>query len=513
MSGSILRFDKALEEEHKLFLLKNSLSIPAEYIRSLGPLQEPPLKYPKVPHFVMKERLTTDSDAYVLIKRDSQGETKLNQNGSPIGSRNFLFTSFSFPKGPSTMYALVRDVMAALGISSGVENFFEQNSSLYPNKLSADQEEFLRAHKVLDHVAPDERYFVTTRSVFMLFGAQVIVAGTRVVDDYWELSAREQGFGPHHRVFSVPQKILTLVKALSMNSDVTKPEEVQASSGMVWENPLLTVSEQPSEDLRNEYGKAFWGGEHLAMIVAGQNISGSVELSAHYKMPKYHSRTISQLASQNGAQDTPIGELAPTNLVTVGASETVSKSSKRLLNEILEPSSETRFAKGGITQALIPDDHHDASLNINGFKFDALPLKISGNKDQSYSLRGLPLYDKNKLQRRLLRLTPNQVVTLEHEHDAVFLTTGLQSAREGRSIRWRKYWQHKAGLPVGLRRKDETKALKDFFDEELSKVDKEISYNDMRQMEEVRTTKRVPNANFLGHSNITGLKPPYVNNN
>ena len=165
-------------------------------------------------------------------------------------------------------------------------------------------------------------------------------------------------------------------------------------------------------------------------------------------------------------------------------------------------------------------------LNINGWKFETLPLRENPVQMQTvvpregeitddaplYTVRGLPVYRMAPLLHRLRRLTPNQIRELEYSHDALVLNTGVQRARALREHRWRRYWQYKAG--VALSGENDALSEKVLQRALLRAV---TQYRDVREVynaetncDEVHTTKRVANANMWGCANVAALPPPYA---
>ncbi|SCU91170.1 LANO_0D10946g1_1 [Lachancea nothofagi CBS 11611] len=511
---SVKLFNKQLRKEHELYLLKYALLNHNDQTQALGPLDKPPLKEPVIPNFVIRERITGTGDSYVIARGDLQGETKVNKFGKLLGNRHFLFSTFTPPTRPHSVFVLVRDLLECLSLSVSPEQFLQESQQLYGVKASPDELVFLRENKLLAESALSENeYYVTTKSVYMLYGARVLVGGTRLVDDYWEEAVKEQGFLPHYRVFVIDNKILRVMNALKTDTPVQEPKSDEAALQLPDEPPYLTIAEQTSWEVKQDYLKRLGRGEHLNVIIPGQNITGSLELSAQSKLPKYHSKISLQAAIQMGIEDTPIGTLPqPQSNIPTTSIETSSKSDKRLLSGIIDPLVISKVDRSGVTQWTTSGIvAQDVSLNINGWKFDSLPVKSMKTADLNYSVKGLPLYDSTKLAERLKMLTPNEINEMQHLHDSVYVDTKLQSARKVRKTKWTKYWQHKAGLPIGITKNDTGSVLEKYLSDVANHVDVVSTINGTLNKEEIKTFKRIPNANFKGYSNITGLKPPYVN--
>ncbi|SCU83558.1 LADA_0C12156g1_1 [Lachancea dasiensis] len=510
--GSVCNFTEKLRKEHELYLLKYCLLIHQDPTQALGPLDQRPQKVPQIPRFVVTERMTDTGDSYVCSGGDPQGEAKIDRRGTLLGSRHFLFPTFTPPTRPYGVYVLVRDLLKCLGRQESAEQFLEMHQELYGLNATSEELAFLRTHGLVqDADCSENEMYVTTKSVFMLFGARVVVGGTRLVDDYWEEAIKEQGFLPHFRVFEINSKILQSVTTLkpTASDDTSLVADADAATRIPDELPHLTVAEETSSEVIQDYANQFSNGEHLNIIIPGQNITGSLELSAQCKLPKYHSKMSLHAATQLGFQDTPIGSIPVAAPVATTSHE---KGDKRLLSGILDPLVISKVDRSGVTQwgnsGIVAQD---VSLNINGWKFDSLPVKSVGSANSNYSIKGLPLYDNVKLAERLKKLTPTEINEMQYLHDSVYVNTKLQSARKVRKTKWTKYWQYKAGLPIGITERDGGLALKKYFQEVASHIDVVSTINTALDREEVKTIKRRPTANFLGYSNVTGLKPPYVN--
>ncbi|SCU77233.1 LAFA_0A00364g1_1 [Lachancea sp. 'fantastica'] len=496
-------------KEQELHLLKYALLFKENTAEALGPLDQPPLKTVHVPFFVSRERIADSGDCYVLLQGDQQGESKIDRFGKLLGNRHFLFSSFCLSSRPRQVYVLLGDLLKCLGVSLSCEQFLQQHQQLLGVPASPEEVVALKQANLISGIESDQpSLFVTAKSVFMLFGARVILGGARLVDDYWEELAKEQGFSPHSRVFFMSAKILKTLEQLKPTVHADDNKDIEEISS---EPPYVVISEQMSPQVRQEYARQLAQGERQELIIPGQNIVGSLELSAQSKLPKYHSKISLQAATQMGIHDTPIGTmpLVPTAAGAPSHSEKIEKESADNKRDALVIA---KVDKGGLTQWVNSGIvAQDVSLNINGWKFDSLPVKSTDNEDLKFSIKGLPLYDSTKLAERLKRLTPSEINEMQHIHDAVYLNTKLQNARKIRKTRWTKYWQHKAGLPIGLTDQQCGRALDKYFEEAANHVDVVRSVNTALGKEEVKYMRRIPNANYKGHCNIAGVKPPYIN--
>lgn len=543
LDGEAVIVDKDALLKHERQLLKQLVLISSEDELLQGPIDQFPLKQIDVPDYAGEKKKDESNLAYVMTRHDLQGEKRISDRGQLQDGRTWLFNTFKF-SGSSNVsnrwFVLLSDLMKSLLYDGDEETFIKEYHQLLPLEADEQQRAFLKQKKLLDQNTTLQQpvRFFTTKSVFVQFGAAVILGGLRVFDDYWESLAREKNLTPHHRVFKLNQKLLTVLQKLKPSlflkldsNNENEEDDVNGSPlhGELFETPYSTITEQASSEIRDEYGRQFAEGQHTGAVVPGQSINGSLELSSQFKLPKYHSKNSFQQAAQLNALDTAIsgstemiqnhaGSHPPSTSnvdvsTSLGPSTSNKSGGKRLLSNIMDTNISS--AKGKKSEehelisagnGLIPTNVH---LNVNGWKFETLPLRILGNEPE-FSVRGLPFYEKDKILDRLKKLSPNQIKELEHLHDSVTLNKGLQSVRKIRSKKWTKYWQYKSGLPIGILKHDVEKSRDRYLRDVLNQKTSTTIYNDATLIDEVQTTSRVPNANFFNNSNIKGFKPPYA---
>lgn len=542
--NKIFKVSKNTIIKHERVLIKQIVLISSEPELIQGALDMFPAKVVQVPNYAGTEKQGDESSfSYKMIQTDPLGERKISAYGELQNGRSYLMDTFTLSNSAHIL-VLVSDLMKALQYDRSEIEFLEEYSQLLPLQLNEDEKAFLKKGGLLQSDDNTNDRYITAKSAFVRFGAATIASGVRVIDDYWESLAKEQGFTPHHRVCKLSKRLLDILIDLKptiqyhSNRNANEEDSItndQNEQNYYFENPYLTVSEQISFEVRQEYGREFSKGEHIGAVIPGQNINGSLEISSQFKIPKYHNKNSFQQAIQQNAMNTPIGSPSQleqqqrypqsqqsdvsrsTNIgFSPGSLPLSGKSGKRLLNSILDTDTLVIKRKKSEENELIKSTNDIAltneQLNINGWKFESLPLTTDSNTNNiEFSPRGLPFYQKDRLIKRLKLLTPNQVREIEHLHDSLFLNTGLQNVRKLRAKKWTKYWQHKSGVSVGLRNIDVPTFKNRYLKEILEQTKTVTVYNELTNMDEISITKRVPNANFLGHSNIHGFKPPYAN--
>lgn len=504
--------------KHERVLIKQSIA-EAEL---QGPLEELPKKSVDIPDYTGAEKTENELClAYRMVVTDPLGEKKVSPTGELQDGRQYLCDTFKTADSPNLL-VLVSHLMSALQYEGTEDAFLGTYNQLLPFTASTEVRDVMVEKGFVAKVEGELKY-VSARSAFVQFGAALVASGTRVIDDYWEVVAKKQNLTPHDRVFKLSKRLSEALKKLKPQLFLQPSPPIEhTSSDRVFEPPYLTVTEQPSAEIRQQYGREFANGEHTAAVVPGQNISGSLELSALFKIPKYHSKNSFQQATQMKVLDSPIGIQPQTNGTDATAAEQIQspgtpqptiKPSKRMLNSILDAGPFVKAKKieeqeeqyGQHTPASVDED-----LHINGWKFDLLPLKTSDDTVSQRSSRGLPLYDKDRLIPRLNKLTPNQIKEFEHSHDSLYLNLGLQNVRKIRSKKWLKYWQYKTGAPIGLMSNELDYYREQYLKEVLEQSSSVTNYNPETNVDEIHVTVRKPKANYVGYSNIRGFKPPYA---
>ncbi|MCJ1402972.1 hypothetical protein MMC11_006194 [Xylographa trunciseda] len=125
---------------------------------------------------------------------DEQGEKKIAYNGTLLGGREFRPRTFLILDKGDTFFMLASECALMLGYWNSYI-LFDENPWLYKIILNRSEKDDLVIRKILTLSSlTREIDVVTARSMFRQFGSRIILNGRRVRDDYWEESARAQGF-------------------------------------------------------------------------------------------------------------------------------------------------------------------------------------------------------------------------------------------------------------------------------------------------------------------------------
>lgn len=577
---------------HELFLVKHTVPLAGQSELLQGPLNQFPQKTIVLPPDSFNKQMIEKDKVleYPLSQRDPVGERKISVFGQLLNGSKYLFNTFSLSRIGQTHLLLVKDLMQALQYELSMPDFLMQYDMLLTHIPTVEDIKFLTDYKIIQGnpraIEERESYkFITCKTAFVIFGASIVASGHRLADDYWETIGKQQGFTQHHRVHKLPQRLIKLVYRLkpSLNDSMisriekedhiipTKEEMELSKEPISLVSPYPTVTEQPSKEIKDEYLLQFSKGEHIMTVMPGQSINDAMELTAQFKVPKYHSKNSFLQATQSKSLDIPIGisleEINNSNnldasmglmssmtsfsnsikgaaagransninlnninsysdnieseTTTAAASPNFmsSKPMSRMLSNILDNRSKKNDDNNESPATPTTTTTHSKTnsiLNINGWKFETLPIRENAIQmmnavDDTHTYRGLPIYQRDSLLVKLNTLTPNQIKEVEYLHDSLFFNTGVQRMRAMRKKKWGKYWQYKTGIPIGLKANQvkqlQTKTLSDM----LAVTDTQEIFNEETNTDEFHTTRRVPNGNFLGFANIKTRKPPYAN--
>jgi len=128
------------------------------------------------------------------LPEDAEGETKVDKNGKLQGNRDYRVRVFTIRgQGDGQLYMLSTEPARCTGFRDSYL-FFNKHVSLYKVVLDEHEKMDLIERGILPHSYKGRSIgVVTARSVFREFGARIIVAGRKIIDDYYVTEARERG--------------------------------------------------------------------------------------------------------------------------------------------------------------------------------------------------------------------------------------------------------------------------------------------------------------------------------
>ncbi len=146
--------------------------------------------------------IPTDDDGIPLqiiddeasLPEDPKGETKISKNGELRGGREFRTRTFKVLGRGNRFYMLSTEPARCMGFRDSYL-LFQKHKKLVKIIIDNDEKFDLIDRNLIPHSYKGRTIgVVTARSVYREFGAKIVVGGKRVIDDYYEDLAREQGY-------------------------------------------------------------------------------------------------------------------------------------------------------------------------------------------------------------------------------------------------------------------------------------------------------------------------------
>lgn len=129
----------------------------------------------------------------IQLPKDSEGEKKVDEFGRLKDGREYRIKTIKIRARSEQLFMISFEVARCFG-SLETNRFFNQHTRLQQIVLTDQERQQLARHRILpQHAKENEVSVVTARSVFREFGAQVIVGGRAVIDDYEVTIARANG--------------------------------------------------------------------------------------------------------------------------------------------------------------------------------------------------------------------------------------------------------------------------------------------------------------------------------
>ena len=126
----------------------------------------------------------------VSLPEDAEGETKVDKLGNLQGDREYRCRTFTVLGRGQRLYMLSTEPARCVGFRDSYL-FFTKHKRLYKIIIDDDEKRDLIDRELIPHSYKGRAIgIVTARSVFREFGAQIIVGGKRVYDDYEVTKAR-----------------------------------------------------------------------------------------------------------------------------------------------------------------------------------------------------------------------------------------------------------------------------------------------------------------------------------
>lgn len=129
----------------------------------------------------------------VDLPEDAEGETKVDKLGNLQGGRQYRCRTFTVLGRGQRLYMLSTEPARCVGFRDSYL-FFTKHKRLFKIIIDDEEKRDLITRQLIPHSYKGRAIgIVTARSVFREFGAQMIVGGKRITDDYEVTKAREDG--------------------------------------------------------------------------------------------------------------------------------------------------------------------------------------------------------------------------------------------------------------------------------------------------------------------------------
>jgi chromatin structure-remodeling complex protein RSC7 len=129
----------------------------------------------------------------VDMPEDPDGETKVGKLGHLQGDREYRCRTFTVLGRGERLYMLSTEPARCVGFRDSYL-FFTKHKRLYKIIIDDDEKSDMIDRELIPHSYKGRAIgIVTARSVFREFGAQIIVGGKRIIDDYEVAKAKAEG--------------------------------------------------------------------------------------------------------------------------------------------------------------------------------------------------------------------------------------------------------------------------------------------------------------------------------
>lgn len=132
-------------------------------------------------------------DDEVDLPEDAEGETKVDKFGHLQGNRDYRCRVFKVLGRGERLYMLSTEPARCVGFRDSYL-FFNKHKRLFKIIIDEDEKRDLIDRELIPHSYKGRAIgIVTARSVFREFGAQIIIGGKRIIDDYEVTKMKEEG--------------------------------------------------------------------------------------------------------------------------------------------------------------------------------------------------------------------------------------------------------------------------------------------------------------------------------
>ncbi|GAA5992672.1 hypothetical protein JCM5350_002537 [Sporobolomyces pararoseus] len=175
---------------------------------------QPPVKRSKALNFLKKKETKVNVkgtsykivDDEIILEDDERGETKIDENGSLLGGRQWKVHTFTSPMrtNPEKLYMLSIDAARCAGFRDSLY-FFRRNPLIHKLSCSqAEKDRLIELGKLSGNLKSRAVTMVSARNVYKVMGATFVQDGKYILDDYYEGKSLALGHKPGEPAFIEP---------------------------------------------------------------------------------------------------------------------------------------------------------------------------------------------------------------------------------------------------------------------------------------------------------------------
>lgn len=171
--------------------------------------------------------ITVKNDEVVLEDEDPKGVAKIDENGFLQGDRQFRIKTFTLLGKGDRQYMVSTEPARLVGFRDSYL-LFKTHLTLFKKVCTHEEKmDLINRHLIPTSYKGRSVNLVTARSIFREFGARMIVGGKKVVDDFWEDKAIENGDVSGE--FADPEEAATTLRAPSYGAGEHNPYQAQTT--------------------------------------------------------------------------------------------------------------------------------------------------------------------------------------------------------------------------------------------------------------------------------------------
>lgn len=137
--------------------------------------------------------LKIENDEVVIDNEDPQGRTKIDEFGNLQGARKFRNKTFTVLGQGERKYMVSTEPARLVGFRDSYL-LFKTHTNLFKKVCTNEEKtDLIDRHIIPTSYKGRSVNLVTARSIYREFGAKILVDGKKVIDDFWEQRARDNG--------------------------------------------------------------------------------------------------------------------------------------------------------------------------------------------------------------------------------------------------------------------------------------------------------------------------------